>query len=342
MKILITVDPELPIPPILYGGVERIVNGLIKEFTLSGNEILLIANKNSKKGSYKLIKWPVSSSRNLVGYLLNSIVLLYCCIRYKPDIVHSFSRLLYLYPLLLLTRTPVIMSYGRFIDLNSVKFTKKLAGNQIHFTACARHMLNHIHDKTNWHIIYNFVDISLYELARKPKNDYLIFLGRIEDIKGTKEAIEVALRLNYKLIIAGNINDDQKEYFEEFIQPNLSNPLIYYVGPVNDSQKKELLQNAKATILPFKLQTEAFGLTTIESMACGTPVISFNIAAVHEIIINGKTGFICNSIEEMVECVQLVDSLDRQFIRNYVEEKFGLKKIATEYLTLLSKSVNNG
>lgn len=338
MRILITVDPELEIPTKYYGGVERIVQGLIREYLDRDHEIVLLAHTNELlQPGVSAIGWKNRSSRGWINVLANLYTLYKVAIKYKPDIIHSFSRLVFLYPVFILTRYKAVQSYGRHISAKATSMGKRIGKHKLQLTACASHMLNHLPNKEHWKVISNFLELDKFDYKENPEGDYLIFLGRIEDIKGTREAIDVAIQCNQNLLIAGNINPDQQEYYESMIKQFEGHPLINLVGPVDDYQKNELLGNARASILPFKLKEEAFGLTIIESMATGTPVISFNIAAAPWILEHGKTGFLCKDVSEMVQSVSRIKEINRREVRMSIEERFTSKIIASEYMELFSE-----
>ena len=161
----------------------------------------------------------------------------------------------------------------------------------------------------------------------------IVFLGRIEEIKGTSEAIRAAISTNQKLIIAGNIQEGHDSYFQEKILPYLSHPLIEYIGTVNDEQKKALLQGAKALLFPIKWE-EPFGIVMAEALSCGTPVIGFNRGSVPEVIIHGKNGFIVHDTEELASMISKINSLSLEDIREDAITRFSLRKVAKNYLRI--------
>jgi glycosyltransferase involved in cell wall biosynthesis len=171
--------------------------------------------------------------------------------------------------------------------------------------------------------IYNGTDISLFNFSEKHE-DFLLFAGRITAQKGVKEAIQVANESHHKLLIIGPINHGSQDYFDQYIKPQL-NENILYLGRMDQAQLTTYYQKAKALLTPVQWE-EPFGLTTIEAMACGTPVISLHRGAAAEIIENGKSGFIVNSISEMVEAVGKVGKLNRRDARRRVELCSHMKK----------------
>jgi glycosyltransferase involved in cell wall biosynthesis len=338
MRILLTCDPEIPVPPTLYGGVERLVDGLAHAYREQGHEVYLLANpKSSCTAAIEIFHFPALQSRGYSNVAKNALKLYRVAKKIKPDVIHSFSRLLYTYPLLLSSKIPFLQTYGRLISPKSTRLASIVGGRKMNFTSAAAHMLNHLPDKRKFTPVYNFIDTNFYVPDDTVEKSGLVFLGRIEDIKGTKESIEVALAVQMKLTIAGNVPDDQLDYFQQFVEPYLQNPLIEYVGPVNDQQKRALLQKAKASILPFKLKHEAFGITIIESMACGTPVVTFEIAATPEIIKHGVTGFLASSLDELIACTQSIESIDRVEVRNDCVKRFSREVISQQYSELLNE-----
>jgi glycosyltransferase involved in cell wall biosynthesis len=159
--------------------------------------------------------------------------------------------------------------------------------------------------------------------------DYLLFFGRIHHDKGTAEAIEVAKRAGMKLIIAGIIQDQR--YFDEKVKPHLDGEQIVYIGSVGPDRRDEVLGRAYALLHLINFE-EPFGLSLVEAMATGTPVIARPRGAVPEVIINGKTGFFAHSVEEAVKALPRVKELDRTQIRRHVEEKFSRERMVEEYL----------
>jgi len=179
----------------------------------------------------------------------------------------------------------------------------------------------------NWiATIYNGLDLKLFPFSSAPKNQCL-FLGRLLPTKGVAEAIIAAQKAKEKLIIAGTPNEGS--YWEKKIKPFLGKN-IKYVGNIPYEKTYKYYACAKALLCPIQWE-EPFGLTFIEAMACGTPVIAFNRGSVPEVIKDGKTGFIVNSIEEMIVAIKKINQISRKECRAWVEKKFNLKKMADDY-----------
>ncbi len=177
--------------------------------------------------------------------------------------------------------------------------------------------------------IYNGVDLDEFTFTKKHQ-DYLLFVGRIVPEKGAHKAIELAKKTKHKLLIIGPTYPDQLYYFESKIKPHL-NDQIKYLGFMDHQQLVKYFQGAKAFLMPISWE-EPFGLTMIEAMACGTPVIATRKGSVPEIVAHGKTGFIVDSIKEMIESIAKIDKIDRQQCRNHVLENFSIQTMVQNYI----------
>lgn len=176
--------------------------------------------------------------------------------------------------------------------------------------------------------VYNGLNTNEFTFCPKPK-EYLLFFGRIHPEKGTYESIQIAKQSGRKLIISGLIQ--HKEYFNSKVKPFINDDDIVYVGNSGQEQRNKLLGEALALLHPIGFK-EPFGLSVAESMMCGTPVIAFNLGSMSELIVHGKTGFLINTIDEAVEAVNNIKSIDRKFCREWALSKFSREKMTEEYL----------
>lgn len=329
MKILLSADPFIPVPPLLYGGIERIIGMLIDQYTDLGHEVTLIAHPESKPAC-KLVPYRDEQDR----VLRNMLLLSRTAVSGKYDVLHSFSRLAYLSPLLPLS-LPKIMSYQREPSIGQIRKAMKLASKgSLSFTGCSDYIASQISPYAPAYTVYNGVPVDQYQLTTDlPEDAPLVFLGRIEAIKGTHLAIRIAKKTRRKFIIAGNIPAHETAYFEEQIKPHLDQEQIVYVGAVNDIQKNELLGSAAAFLMPI-LWNEPFGIVMAEAMACGTPVIGMRRGSVPEVVEHGVTGFVCETEEEMIEAVGMISLISRERVRVAAVERFSAEKIAGDYLRL--------
>lgn len=186
--------------------------------------------------------------------------------------------------------------------------------------------------------IYNGIDADKFPFSKEAE-DYLLFAGRIVPEKGVKEAIEVAKKTGQRLLIIGPVYPDQQGYFDQYIKPNL-NDKILYLGYIEQSHLVRYYQKAKAFLMPIQWE-EPFGLTMIESMACGTPVIALRRGAVPEVIEDGVTGYVVDSLAEMCEAIQKIDQIDRKACRDHVKEHFSIEKMVDEYEAAFKRIIRN-
>lgn len=335
MKILITCDPEIPVPPGKYGGVERLVSGLCQEYQAMGHEVYLVANADSKESVKGFYGWKASHSRGYRNVINNAFQLKRIVKEVQPDVIHSFSRLLYLYPLFVFrNKIPVLQTYGRAISQKSTSFAKLIGGRYLHFACCGKHMIKNFRNVADWHIVYNFINTNFFTYdSTIEKSDYLLFLGRICHQKGTRQAIEAALKVNHNIIIAGL---KESPYFEDNVEPFLTNPHVKYVGLVDDMQKLPLLRKAKGLLFPIN-GPEAFGIVLAESFACGTPVIAFNKYSVPEIVKDGINGYIVEDVEGMSKRILDLDRFNPFNIQQDAIKNYSSIEIAQKYIQIFSE-----
>lgn len=184
--------------------------------------------------------------------------------------------------------------------------------------------------------IYNGVDTQEFTFSPTHK-DYLLFSGRIVPEKGAAEAVQVARKTGDKLVIAGLVFPKDKPSFDKHIKPFL-NDKITYVGYVDREKLVPYYQGAKAMLMPIQWD-EPFGMTMVEAMACGTPIIAFNRGSVPEIVKHNETGFVVDTIDHMAEAVKRIDSIDRRVCRNHVMGRFSIEKMTEQYAALFQKLI---
>ena len=366
MNILIIMNPGIPVPPLKYGGIERIVHLLANAYQQQGHRVTLLAGPESACNG-RTIKFGINANNpsnwarcKEVLFVWKHLTKVHFHAHYATDnydVIHNFGRLLYLLPVL---HQPAmkIMSYQRQITLKNIRIINALKPKNLLFTACSDNCrkfsvasemnvqssrLRRRSNFTNWRTIYNAVDFSKYQPTYKLQEDApLIFLGRLEQIKGVHLAIQVAKKTNRTLWIAGNIPErpDATQYYEHEIRRHVDGIQIIYLGELDDSQKNHYLSRSAALLFPIQWE-EPFGIVMIEAMACGTPVIALNRGSVPEVITPGETGFIVHDTVEMCSAVQRIDGIDRLQCRYAAMAKFDINVIAGQYLVLTRNKVNS-
>ena len=255
----------------------------------------------------------------------------------KFDIIHInyFEPFLFT-PFSKLIKKPVIYSVHSdlFVSEAWQKLTLQMVKPEDKFIFVSKNAYNQAKLIKNKTYIYKGIDISIFPFSPNHDN-YLLWLGRVRKKKGIKEAVEAAIQSDQQLIISGVIdNPEEKLFFEKEVKPLIDkNNNIKFLGPVNFEKKVKLYQKAKAFLFPVSWE-EPFGLTMIEAMACGTPVIGFDRGAVSEVINGGKTGYVVKDVDEMVKKIKDLGNILRADCRNWVEKNFSLNRVVSDYESL--------
>lgn len=322
-------------PPRHYGPWETIVHLLTEGLIKKGFDVTLYATKDSITSGKLIAVCPN-------GYEENKKIVpkVWECLHISElfehgdeyDIIHNhfdFLPLTYIH----MTKTPVLTTIHGFSSFDILpvyeKYNKKAYYVAIS-NADKRPQLDYIAT------IYHGIDVSQFDFQKK-QGDYLVFFGRIHPDKGTKDCIDIALKTGRKLVIAGIIQD--YEYYEKQIKPFINNKNIIYLGSVGPEKRNQILGEAYVLLHPIHFD-EPFGLSVIESMACGTPVIAYNRGSMPEIIKHGKTGFLVETIDEMIEKLKEVKKIDRFACRKWVEDKFSSERMVDEYISVYKKIIS--
>jgi glycosyltransferase involved in cell wall biosynthesis len=337
MRILITADPEIEVPPRLYGGIERIVDGLVRSLRARGHQVCLVAKPGSQCEADTFCPWPGASSLSRSDTLANTWALWRTVRAFRPDVIHSFSRLAYLAPLLR-GSIPIVMTFQRDPTPRTVGLAVKLAAPDVlRFTGCSDYIAAcGRRAGGDWQGIPNFFEIDALKFSPAVAPDApLCFLSRVESIKGAHWAIEIARRTGHRLVIAGNHAESGHEgdYWRKEIEPWIGRDGIEYVGPVDDAQKNKVLGEARAMVVPIQWN-EPFGIVFAEALGCGTPVISCPRGSLPEIVRQGVDGFLIKSIEEGCEAVAKLGTIDRAGCRRRAEQEYSPDVVVARYVEL--------
>ena len=320
IRLFVTADPELPVPPSLYGGIERVIAQLADGMVARGHEVTLFAHPDSRTRA-DLVPYPALRSRSRTDTARNAALIAREYLGRGPRLIHSFSRLAYLTPLLTLP-VPKVMSYQRLVTRSRAAWALRVSRGTLSFTGCSQHLIRPVSDLGSWRVVYNSVPVHRYRFTPEvPADAPLVFLGRIERIKGAHLAIDVARRTGRRLVLAGNVAPEHRAYFDAEIAPHLDGRAISYAGPVDDEAKSALLSEASALLMPV-LWDEPFGIVMAEALACGTPVIGLARGAVPEVVEEGRTGFVCETVDEMAERVGRIGAIRRCECRQAAEVRF--------------------
>jgi glycosyltransferase involved in cell wall biosynthesis len=335
MRILMTADPYLPVPPRLEGGIERVVDMLVRGLVRRGHAVTVFAHPASATPAVLVpygapphvgLRPRMTEIMQVAGGLWRR--------RSEADLIHSFGRLAALLPVLPVRSLPKIQSYHRYpVPWAGVRNAMRLAGASLCFTACSSSVYGARPLGGRWHTIYNAVEIDKYRFVeRVPADAPFVFLGRVARIKGVHHAIAIARAAGRPLVIAGTRAEagPEAEYFDRQVAPAIDGRAVRYVGPVDDAQKSDLLGTAIALLMPVDFD-ETFGLVMIEAMACGTPVVAFARGGIPEVICDGVNGVLCRTVEEAVAAAGGLDRIDRAGVRADCAARFSDEAMVSAY-----------
>ena len=339
MRILLTADPFIPVPPTGYGGIERIVDGLSRSYRARKHTLGLVAHPASTCSVEAFFPWPDVGQE--AGLMRNTLALLRAVREFKPDIIHSFSRLAYLLPVLS-SRLPKVMSYQRHTGGRQIEWSARIGRRSLRFTGCSEYICAMGRDSGGqWTAVPNFVELDRLTFVPRVDSDApLLFLSRLESIKGPEVAIEIARRSGRRLILAGNRVEEGPErvFFDTQIAPRIGRDGVEWVGEVDDVRKNELLGKAAALVVPIQWD-EPFGIVFVEALAVGTPVITCARGATPEIVDPGRTGFFITDAEGGAAAVDRLDQINRYACHRTAEARFSREACAERYLEIYREMI---
>jgi glycosyltransferase involved in cell wall biosynthesis len=330
MRIALIAPPFIPVPPKVYGGTELFLAHLAEGLKKQGVEVVVYCNGESsiaveKRWIYEKSQWPIEGEiyANLKDINHTAWAVRDACadcdiihLNNLPGLVHTrFIPTSFVYTVHHPHDPGLSAFYNFYPDVYYVTISE--------FQKRREKM-------PRTRAIHHGIDLSQYRL-QKHKQQYLSFIGRIAPIKGTHVAIAVAKRAGIPLKIAGEVQPPFRDYFEREIKPHLDGKFIEYIGEANLEEKNELLGNSAAMLFPIQWD-EPFGLVMIEAMACGTPVLALPGGSVAEVVSNGVSGWVCNSVEELAQRARAAEQdFDPAQVRNYVAEEFSIDRMVQEY-----------
>ncbi len=325
MRIGMIAPPWFPLPPQRYGGIEFVVSLLTEGLVARGHDVTLFASGDSRteaRLSYIFARAPFEQIE-MGGHLEVTHSLEAYKLARQFDVIHDHDGLASRAMGALvheLVGTPVVATLHGPADRMTQEMLSALR-HDLAFIAISEYQRNGFPDLRFAATIPNAIDVEHMPFDTV-KDDYFLFIGRMTADKGAHTAIEVARRLGARLIMAGKVNEGpEREFFAAEVEPHLSDN-VHFRGEVDHETKVELYRRARCTLFPIQWP-EPFGLVMIESLACGTPVIAMRQGSVPEVIEHGRTGFIVESADEMVEAARHIDEIDPAECRRAVEERFG-------------------
>jgi glycosyltransferase involved in cell wall biosynthesis len=344
------------VPPPGYGGTELVVSLLTEELLRRGHKVTLfgVGNSETKADLVSVVDEPVRSAdipvRRWPAYDIRLLMKLRE-MRDSFDIVHNHMGWQAL-PFLAELQIPVVSTNHNLIKPYCAPIY--LGYKNLPYVAISQaYRRMNFPDQLNYvATIYNGIDTQLFQgnrskgaASQRPvfsnpapaaSKSYLLFIGRLCQDKGTEKAIQIAEKLQLPIILAGKVDNADQDYFDNCVQPYLRNPNVEFIGEVNHQQKVELYQNAIATVYPIEFD-EPFGLVMAESMAAGTPVMALDRGSVKELLVDGETAIIGNTIDELIERFPEVESIDPDCCRQRVDALFSKNHMVDGYERLYER-----
>jgi glycosyltransferase involved in cell wall biosynthesis/quercetin dioxygenase-like cupin family protein len=332
MKIAMLSPLSWRTPPRHYGPWENVVSLLTEQLVMMGIDVTLFASGDSHtRGKLAWVcERPWSEDPSIDAKVWECLHIAEVFRRADEfDLIHNqFDFLPLSYSAF--TTTPLVTTIHGFSSPAILPVYKKY-NERTHYVAISE---ADKHPELDYiATIHHGIDLAQFPY-REDGGDYLLFFGRIHHHKGVHEAIEVARRTGMRLVIAGIVQDEA--YFEEQVEPYINGSVVEYVGSVGPDQRQELLGGALALLHLIHFD-EPFGLSVVESMACGTPVIAFGRGSMPELIRDGRTGFIVADTDAAVQAVGRIVSLERRACRDEVEQRFTCQHMARAYLDVYQK-----
>lgn len=321
------------VPPKLYGGTERVMSYLTEELVQQGHDVTLFASGDSKtaatlvpvcEGALRLraekIADPIAHHIRIIEMVMREAS--------SFDVLHFHLDYLH-FPTTRRHRTASLTTMHGRLDIPDL-FPLFREFSEAHLVSISDSQRAPM-PWANWIATVHHGLPTTLHTPQMQAGEYLAFLGRFSPEKRPDRAVEIAIRAGMPIRIAAKIDRADEEYFEAKIRKLLDHPLVEYVGEIGEGEKSEFLGNALALLFPIDWP-EPFGLVMIESMACGTPVIAWRTGSSPEIVDDGVTGYLVDSIEGAVEAVGKLSSFDRKTCRAVFEQRFSARRMSVEYL----------
>jgi glycosyltransferase involved in cell wall biosynthesis len=344
MRIGVVAPPWAPVPPVLYGGIEVIVDQLATGFQEQGHEVLLFTTGDATCAVPRRHHLDTAEGSRMghSGPELRHVLAAYDVLReWGADVVHDHTLAGPVLAGLAADRRPfpVVTTMHNQFDAELSDLYRRVAST-VPIIAISHAQRRPVPDLPIARVIHHGVRATDFPVGdgHGPNGDYCLFLGRMSPDKGPHRAMEAAYKAGMPLIMCAKMRDPWEfDYFDEYVRPYL-NDEIQYLGEVPHERKLELLAGAAALLFPIRWN-EPFGMVMIEAMACGTPVLAFPEGAVPEVVEDGRTGFLCRDVADLSEAIGRIPQLDRAACRAAVEGYFSTDRMVREHLELFETLV---
>jgi glycosyltransferase involved in cell wall biosynthesis len=325
------------VPPTLYGGTERVVSWLTEELVNQGHDVTLFASGDSQTQArlVPVVERALRLDDRVRDCLPYNFIMLdqVAALSREFDILHFHIDFMH-YPMFRDVPNRTLTTLHGRLDLPDLQPIYK-AFPHMPLVSISNHQRLPMPPVHWMDTVYHGLPPDTFHGTTK-HDGYLAFLGRISPEKRPDRAIAIAKAAGIPLRIAAKVDAVDRKYFAEEIEPLMNSPLIEFIGEIGEKQKQEFLGNARALLFPIDWP-EPFGLVMIEAMACGTPVVAFKCGSVPEVMEDGITGYVVNTIEEAIDAVGRVDTLSREGVRLRFEQRFTAPIMARSYVEIYKK-----
>jgi glycosyltransferase involved in cell wall biosynthesis len=322
------------VPPRLYGGTERVVAFLADELVRQGHDVTLFASGDSRTSARLVPVCPRALRLSGRGHheLAPHILMLEHVARraHQFDVIHFHLSELHFPVARRLAAPHVTTLHGRLDIAELAPLYREF--RDLPVVSISDSQRAPLPDAGWVATVHHGLPLSLFTFHPR-HSGYLAFVGRVSPEKRLDRAIQIATATGIPLKVAAKVDRADRAYFDEHIRPLLDNPLVDFIGEIDDRRKNAFLGGALALLFPIDWP-EPFGLVMIEALACGVPVVAFRGGSVSEVLEHGVTGFIVDDMDEAVEATRRVRALDRRQCRRVFERRFAAARMAADYVQI--------
>ena len=344
MRILQIAPLWETVPPPAYGGTEAVVHLLVEELVRQGHDVTLCASGDSTTSARLRSCYPVSL-RTADGIECPTVyawqhaaLSLKDASRY--DIIHNHAGEDVMALSHLVHNVPILTTMHCLVTPDTKIVWDSYEGYYSTISWSQRNGMPPIRGGTFAGVAYNGIDVDSFPFQTE-KGGYLLFLSRMSEEKGPHLAIEVARRTGRRLVMAGKVDDKDREFYTSVVEPLIDGEQVIFLGEADGALKRDLYRAAFCVLMPIMWE-EPFGLVLAEAMACGTPVIIFDRGAAAELVEHGKTGFLVDNVDEMAQAVDRVSLIDPAYCRAHVKQRFDAPVMARRYVDIYKSILKTG